>query len=84
MQSQQQLKKHITPTEICQLVGTNRNIYKHLSGIVASLLISTVLYCSVAAIITLMVPFYEIDLDSPLATAFANKGLVWAEVEILI
>lgn len=41
-------------------------------GIVASLLISTLLYMLVSAAITLMVPYTDIDLNSPLATAFGK------------
>jgi len=48
-------------------------------GIVASLLICTVLYIAVAAVLTGMVPYNEIDLDAPVSNAFARVGLPWAQ-----
>jgi APA family basic amino acid/polyamine antiporter len=48
-------------------------------GIIASLLICTVLYIAVAAVLTGMVPYNEIDLDAPVSNAFARVGLPWAQ-----
>jgi APA family basic amino acid/polyamine antiporter len=44
-------------------------------GIIASLGICTVLYILVAAVLTGMVPYQQIDIDAPVAGAFAARGL---------
>src|SRR6266849_2422405 len=44
-------------------------------GIIASLLICTVLYIAVAAILTGMVPWQEINIEAPIARAFLDRGL---------
>lgn len=41
-------------------------------GILASLTISTILYVLVTAVLTLMVPYYLIDINSPLAAAYEH------------
>ena len=51
-------------------------------GIILSLLICTVLYILVAAVLTGMVPYQEIDLDAPVAEAFAARGLGIAQLII--
>jgi APA family basic amino acid/polyamine antiporter len=51
-------------------------------GIVASLALCTVLYIAVAAVLTGMVPYREIDIDAPLAKAFGKVGLPWAHALI--
>jgi APA family basic amino acid/polyamine antiporter len=48
-------------------------------GIIASLLICTVLYIAVTLVITGMVPAGEIDVDAPVAMAFQRAGLGWAQ-----
>jgi basic amino acid/polyamine antiporter, APA family len=48
-------------------------------GIIASLIICTFLYIAVAAIVTGMVPYDEIDINAPVAVAFASHGLPWAQ-----
>ena len=48
-------------------------------GIVASLIICTVLYIVVAAVLTGMVPSNQINIDAPVADAFRRVGLPWAE-----
>ncbi len=47
-------------------------------GIIASLVICTLLYISVSGVITGMVPFSEIDSGAPLAAAFGAVGVTWA------
>src|SRR5258705_3836412 len=42
-------------------------------GIIASLLICTALYISVAAVLTGMVPWREINIETPIATAFLGR-----------
>ena len=44
-------------------------------GIIASLALCTVLYILVAGVLTGMVPYHQIDLDAPVARAFATRGL---------
>jgi len=51
-------------------------------GIIASLLICTVLYIAVAAVITGMVPYDQIDIDAPIPAAFASIGMPWAQLLI--
>ncbi len=48
-------------------------------GIIASLLICTVLYIVVAGILTGMVPYDQIDIDAPVSDAFNRVGLTWAQ-----
>ena len=48
-------------------------------GIIASLLICTVLYITVSAIVTGMVRYDQIDINAPVANAFAQKGLPMAQ-----
>src|ERR1700726_2870292 len=47
-------------------------------GIIASLLICTILYISVAAVLTGMVPWQDINIEAPIARAFLDRGLVTA------
>ena len=44
-------------------------------GIIASLAICTILYILVAAVLTGMVPYDQINIDAPVAQAFAQRGL---------
>ncbi len=44
-------------------------------GIIASLLVCTVLYISVAAILTGMVPWRDVNIEAPIARAFMDRGL---------
>ena len=44
-------------------------------GIIASLALCTILYILVAAVLTGMVPYHDIDLDAPVARAFGTRGL---------
>ena len=47
-------------------------------GIIASLVVCTVLYILVAAVLTGMVPWKEINIEAPLAVAFVDRGLIKA------
>ncbi|MBI1852541.1 MAG: amino acid permease [Planctomycetes bacterium] len=51
-------------------------------GIVSSLIICTVLYIAVVAVLTGMVPYGQIDVKAPVSHAFAQVGLPWARVLI--
>jgi basic amino acid/polyamine antiporter, APA family len=48
-------------------------------GIVASLILCTVLYIAVSAVLTGMVPYNKIDIDAPVSAAFGQVGLPWAQ-----
>jgi APA family basic amino acid/polyamine antiporter len=48
-------------------------------GIITSLVLCTVLYILVAAVLTGMVPSDKINIDAPVADAFAQRGLGWAQ-----
>ena len=55
-----------------------RNPQRDLAiGILSSLLICTVLYVAVAAVLTGMIPYRQIDVSAPLAAAFREKGLTF-------
>jgi APA family basic amino acid/polyamine antiporter len=47
-------------------------------GLIVSLLVCTVLYILVAAVLTGMVPWREINVEAPLAVAFMDRGLTQA------
>ncbi|HEX7230980.1 MAG TPA: amino acid permease [Candidatus Binatia bacterium] len=51
-------------------------------GIIGSLLLCTILYIAVAAVLTGMLPYQQIDIDAPLAKAFSRIGLPWAHALI--
>jgi APA family basic amino acid/polyamine antiporter len=53
-------------------------------GIIASLTLCTVLYIAVAAVLTGMVPYDEIDIDAPLSRAFSRVGVTWAHFLISV
>jgi basic amino acid/polyamine antiporter, APA family len=48
-------------------------------GIITSLLICTVLYVVVSAVLTGMVRYDRINIDAPVADAFRQAGLTWAQ-----
>jgi len=47
-------------------------------GILVSLVVCTVLYISVAAILTGMVPWQDVNIEAPIARAFLDRNLIWA------
>lgn len=51
-------------------------------GIIATLIICTVLYCAVALVITGMIRYDQINPEAALAQAFADKGQAWMAVVI--
>jgi basic amino acid/polyamine antiporter, APA family len=53
-------------------------------GIIASLLICTVLYIAMAAVLTGMVPYNQIHIDAPVSDAFGRIGLKWAQSLIAV
>jgi APA family basic amino acid/polyamine antiporter len=53
-------------------------------GIIASLIICTVLYIAVSAVITGMVRYDKIDIDAPIPSAFAQAGMPWAQLLISV
>src|SRR5439155_17165995 len=48
-------------------------------GIIASLIICTILYIAVSAILTGMVRYDQININAPVADAFRQHGLPWAQ-----
>ena len=48
-------------------------------GIIASLIICTVLYILVAGVLTGMVPSKDINIDAPVVDAFRRAGLTWMQ-----
>ncbi len=48
-------------------------------AIIVSLLLCTVLYIAVAAVLTGMVPYDKINKDAPVSNAFAQVGLPWMQ-----
>ena len=53
-------------------------------GIIASLIVCTILYILVSAVLTGMVPWKEINIEAPLAVAFLDRGLTKASYLITI
>ncbi len=53
-------------------------------GILTSLVLCTVLYIAVAAVLTGMVPYNQINIDAPVSDAFRQVGLPWAQLMIAI
>ncbi len=53
-------------------------------GIIASLAVCTVLYILVAAVLTGMVPWREVNIEAPLARAFLDRGLTTASHIIVV
>lgn len=51
-------------------------------GIIASLVVCTILYIAVVAVLTGMVPYQELSKDAGVSEAFKHAGLNWAEVII--
>jgi APA family basic amino acid/polyamine antiporter len=47
-------------------------------ALIASLGICTLLYIGVAAVLTGMVPWREVNIEAPIARAFLDRNLVWA------
>ena len=53
-------------------------------AIIGSLIICTVLYVGVAAVLTGMVKYSELNIDAPVSDAFAKVGLPWAQMLISV
>ena len=53
-------------------------------GIIASLLVCTVLYILVAGVLTGMVPWQDVNIEAPIARAFMDRGLTGASHIITI
>ena len=48
-------------------------------GIITSLIVCTILYILVSAVLTGMVRYDKIDINAPVANAFAQRGMPWAQ-----
>jgi APA family basic amino acid/polyamine antiporter len=53
-------------------------------GIMVSLVLCTVLYIAVSAVLTGMVPYNKINIDAPVSDAFRQVGLPWAELLVSV
>ena len=53
-------------------------------GIITSLVLCTVIYIAVAAVLTGMVPYDKLSIDAPVSDAFRQVGLPWAQFLISI
>jgi APA family basic amino acid/polyamine antiporter len=53
-------------------------------GIITSLILCTVLYIAVSAVLTGMVHYDKINIDAPVSDAFRQVGLGWAELIVSI
>lgn len=53
-------------------------------GILASLFISTILYVALSLVLVGMVPYHEIDRESPISSAFGTVGVEWAEAIVTV
>src|SRR5262249_34487628 len=53
-------------------------------GIIASLIVCTLLYIAVAAVLTGMVRSDHLSVDAPVSDAFRQVGLAWARVLIAV
>ncbi len=53
-------------------------------GIITSLVVCTVLYIAVAAVLTGMVPWREVNIEAPIARAFLDRGLTTASHVITV
>jgi APA family basic amino acid/polyamine antiporter len=53
-------------------------------GIITSLLLCTLLYIAVVAVLTGMVPYNEIDVNAGVARAFEQRGKSWADAIIAL
>eukprot|EP01133_Synstelium_polycarpum_P012919 gene12919-15174_t len=70
---------------VCNVTEECKNPKRDIPiGILGSLGISTVLYMIVSIVITLMVPYTQMDLDAPLAVAFTDHGMKWATIIVSI
>jgi len=66
----------VIATSAEETVNPERNIP---IGIIGSLIVCALSYMGVSAVITLMVPYNEIDVNAPLSDAFAVHGMKWAK-----
>ena len=57
-----------------ELVNPKKNIPL---SIFVTLLVTGGLYCGIAVVLTLMVPYYKIDIQTPLPFAFIYVDLAW-------
>jgi APA family basic amino acid/polyamine antiporter len=53
-------------------------------GIIASLIVCTILYIAVSSVLTGMIPYQKIDHDAPVSNAFYQVHLPWAQFVIAV
>jgi amino acid transporter len=59
-----------------EVINPKRNIP---ASIVITLIVVSLLYCGLSAVLTLMIPYYVLSVDTPLPHAFDYVGLDWAK-----
>lgn len=64
-----------------EVVNPKRNIPL---SILITLIVVGILYCGLSSVLTLMIPYYFIDPDTPLAHAFEYVELDWAKYAVTI
>lgn len=53
-------------------------------SIVITLIAVSLCYCSVSFVLTLMIPYYLIDIEVPIPQAFEYVGLEWAKIFVSV
>ncbi len=53
-------------------------------SIIITLIIVAISYCGVSAVITLMMPYYMLDANTPFPTAYDYVGLEWAKYIVVV
>ena len=53
-------------------------------SIILTLVIVSLLYCSTSTILTLMIPYYLIEVNAPIPSAFAYVHFEWAKTLISV
>jgi APA family basic amino acid/polyamine antiporter len=53
-------------------------------GIITSLVLCTILYIAVSAVLTGMVPYQKINIDAPVSDAFQQVGVGWAQLLVSV
>ena len=70
---------------VCTLAEELKNPQRDLPvGIISTLAIVTILYVAVSLVITGMVNYYDLDINSPLSSAFSKVNFHWASIIVAL
>ena len=70
---------------VCTLAEELKNPQRDLPlGIITTLGIVTFLYVAVSLVITGMVNYYDLNIDSPLSSAFSKVNFHWASIVVAL